>query len=139
MIRFTSSSGKSQWVATGWCTRKWLRFDQTIRNFTSGDLGIPLVVIHLWVTGIFCQSDSQPYQYFCQILFRVYGVCSANHFMTNIFAHTKPYQYVGLILANLLVNILAQFVPAYKFMNIRFYHWFLARCFSKWLIFKLIN
>ena len=26
-------------------------------NFTSGDLGILLVVIHLGVTGIFCQSD----------------------------------------------------------------------------------
>ena len=27
-------------VTTGWCTRKWLRLDQTIRNLTSGDLGI---------------------------------------------------------------------------------------------------
>ena len=24
-------------VAAGWCTKKWLRFDQTIRNLTSGD------------------------------------------------------------------------------------------------------
>ena len=34
-------------VAAGWCIRKWLRFDQTIRNLTSSDLGIPLVVIQL--------------------------------------------------------------------------------------------
>ena len=39
-------------VAPGWCTRKWLKFDQTIRNLTSGDLGIPLVVIQLGVTGL---------------------------------------------------------------------------------------
>ena len=39
-------------VAAGWCTTKWLRFDQTIRNFTSGDLGIQLVVILLGVTGL---------------------------------------------------------------------------------------
>ena len=26
-------------VATGWCTRKWLSVDQTVRNFTFGDLG----------------------------------------------------------------------------------------------------
>ena len=31
---------------------KWLRFDQTIRNITSGDLVIPLVVIRLGVTGL---------------------------------------------------------------------------------------
>ena len=34
-------------VAADRCTRKWLRFDQTIRNLTSGDLGIPLVVNQL--------------------------------------------------------------------------------------------
>ena len=42
-------------VAAGWCTRKWLRFDQTIepiRNLSSGDLGIPLVVIQLGVTRL---------------------------------------------------------------------------------------
>ena len=44
-------------VATDWCTRKWLRFDQTISNFTSGDLGIPIVVIQLGVTDLLCQSD----------------------------------------------------------------------------------
>ena len=38
-------------VAASWCTRKWLRFDQTIRNLTSGDLGILLVVIQLGVNG----------------------------------------------------------------------------------------
>ena len=35
-----------------WCTRKWLNFDQTKRNFTSGELGIPLVVIQLRVTRL---------------------------------------------------------------------------------------
>ena len=39
-------------VAADWCTRKWLSFDQTIRNFTYGDLGIPLVVIQLRVTRL---------------------------------------------------------------------------------------
>ena len=39
-------------IAAGWCTTKWLRFDQTIRNLTSGDLGIQLVVILLGVTGL---------------------------------------------------------------------------------------
>ena len=39
-------------VAASWCTRKWLGFDQTIRNFTSGDLGIQLVVIQLEVTRL---------------------------------------------------------------------------------------
>ena len=39
-------------VAAGWGARKWLRFDQTIRNITSGDLGIPLVAIRLGVTGL---------------------------------------------------------------------------------------
>ena len=27
-------------VAAGWCTSKGLRLDQTIRNLTSGDLGV---------------------------------------------------------------------------------------------------
>ena len=39
-------------VVAGWCATKWLRFYQTIRNLTSGDLGIPLVVIRLGVTGL---------------------------------------------------------------------------------------
>ena len=39
-------------VAAGWCTTKWLRFNQTVRNLTSGDLGIPLVVILLGVTRL---------------------------------------------------------------------------------------
>ena len=34
-------------VAAGWCTRKWFRFHKTLRSLTSGDLGIPLVVIQL--------------------------------------------------------------------------------------------
>ena len=39
-------------VATGWGTGKWLRFDQTIRNINSDDLGIPFVEIQLGVTGL---------------------------------------------------------------------------------------
>ena len=56
-FRFASPSGQLQQVAASWCTRKLLRFDQTISNFTSGDLGIALVVIQLGVSGILCQSD----------------------------------------------------------------------------------
>ena len=41
-----------------------------------------------------CQSD-----YLAKILpesfFRVYGECSANHFLTNIFIHTKLHQHGG--------------------------------------------
>ena len=49
-------------AAVGWCTRKWLRLYQTIRNLTCGDLGIPLMVIRLGVTGlkktrVVCVSD----------------------------------------------------------------------------------
>ena len=109
----TSSSGKSQRVATGWCTRKWLRFDQTIRNFISGRCRLvhkEMVVVqsnykkfYFWWFGNPTCGDSTgsnrhflsvwlPYQYFCQIFFRVYGACLANHFMTNFFAHTKPHQ-----------------------------------------------
>ena len=39
-------------VAASLCTRKWLRFDQTIGNLTSGDLGIPLVVVQLGGTRL---------------------------------------------------------------------------------------
>ena len=39
-------------VDVGRCTRKWLRFDQTVRNLPSGDLEIPLVVIQLGVTAL---------------------------------------------------------------------------------------
>ena len=38
-------SERMEFVITGWCTKKWLMFDQTIVNLTSVDLGIPLVVI----------------------------------------------------------------------------------------------
>ena len=41
-----------EFVATGSCTRKWLRFDQTIRDLTFGDLGISLVVSRLGVAGL---------------------------------------------------------------------------------------
>ena len=41
-----------EFVETGWCTGKWLRLYQTIRNLTSGDTGIPLVVIRPEVTGL---------------------------------------------------------------------------------------
>ena len=76
--------------------------------------------------GMLCQSD-----YLANILdkyfFRVYGVCSRNYFLTNIFTHTKLHQHVWLTLINSLANILAQFAAAYEFMNTRFYHWFLVR------------
>ena len=39
-------------VVGGCCTREWLMFDQTIRNDTSSDLGIPREVIRLGVTGL---------------------------------------------------------------------------------------
>ena len=39
-------------VAAGCCTTKWLRLDGTIRNLTSGDLVILLVVIRLGVTRL---------------------------------------------------------------------------------------
>ena len=41
-----------KFVAAGCCTRKQLRFNQTIRNLTSDDLGISTVVIRLEVTGL---------------------------------------------------------------------------------------
>ena len=34
-----------EFVAADWCARKWLKLYQTMRNLTSGDLGIRLVVI----------------------------------------------------------------------------------------------
>ena len=37
---------------SGWCTRKWLRLFQTVRNLTSGDLEIPLVVVQPRATGL---------------------------------------------------------------------------------------
>ena len=61
-----------------------------------------------------CQFD-----YLANILakyiFRVYEEFSANHFLTNIFTHTKLHQHVRLILINSLANILAQFVPVYNY------------------------
>ena len=41
-----------EFVAVGWCTRKWLRLYQTIRDLTSDDLRIALVVTRLGVTGL---------------------------------------------------------------------------------------
>ena len=41
-----------EFIAVGWCTLKGSWFHQTIRNLTSGDLGIPLVMIRLGVTGL---------------------------------------------------------------------------------------
>ena len=34
-----------EYLAVGWCRRKWLRLYETIRNLTSGEIGILLVVI----------------------------------------------------------------------------------------------
>ena len=39
-------------MAASWCTRKWLRLYQTIRNITSGDMGIWIVVMRLGVTRL---------------------------------------------------------------------------------------
>ena len=39
-----------EFVAVGWCRRKWLRLYQTIGNLTSGDMGILLVLIRQGVT-----------------------------------------------------------------------------------------
>ena len=39
-------------MAASWCTRKWLRLYQTIRNITSGDMGIWIVVTRLGVTRL---------------------------------------------------------------------------------------
>ena len=39
-------------VAIGWCTTKWLRFNQTVRKLTSADLVILLAVIRLEVTRL---------------------------------------------------------------------------------------
>ena len=41
-----------KFVAAGWCTRKWLKLNQFVRNLTSGDLGILLVVIKVGVTRL---------------------------------------------------------------------------------------
>ena len=41
-----------EFVAVGWCTRKWLKLYQTIRDLTSDDLRIVLVVTRLGVTGL---------------------------------------------------------------------------------------
>ena len=39
-------------MAAGWCTGKLLRLYQTIRSPTSGDMGIPFMVMRLGVTGL---------------------------------------------------------------------------------------
>ena len=39
-----------KFVAAGWCIGKWLILYQTIRNLTSRDMGIPLVVVRAGVT-----------------------------------------------------------------------------------------
>ena len=41
-----------EFVATGWCTRQWLRLYQAMRNLTCGDMGIPLVETRQEVTGL---------------------------------------------------------------------------------------
>ena len=45
-------SATARLVAASWCTTKWLRFCQTIRNLTSGDLVIALMVIRPGVNGL---------------------------------------------------------------------------------------
>ena len=39
-------------VTSGWCTQKWLRLDQTIRNITCGDLEMLLVLMQQGATGL---------------------------------------------------------------------------------------
>ena len=41
-----------EFVATGWCTVKQLRLDQTLKNITCSDLEISVVVIRLGVTEL---------------------------------------------------------------------------------------
>ena len=41
-----------EFVAAHLRTKEWLRLYETVRNLTSGDLGIPLVLIRLGVTGL---------------------------------------------------------------------------------------
>ena len=41
-----------KFLAAYWCTRKWLKLNQSVRNLTSGDLRILLVVIQLGVTRL---------------------------------------------------------------------------------------
>ena len=41
-----------EFVIAGWCTRKWLRLDQTIGNLTCGDVEISPVVIRLGQAGL---------------------------------------------------------------------------------------
>ena len=41
-----------KFVAAGCCTKKYLTFDQTIRDLTFDDLGISLVVSRLGVGGL---------------------------------------------------------------------------------------
>ena len=46
----TAGCSCMEFVAGGWCTKKWLKLYQTMRNLTSGDLEI--LVIQLGVTGL---------------------------------------------------------------------------------------
>ena len=41
-----------EFLTGGWSTVKYLKYDQTIRNFTCGDFKISFVVIRLGVTGL---------------------------------------------------------------------------------------
>ena len=78
------------------------------------------------IIGMLCQSDYLS-NILAKYIFRIYEACVANHFLTNIFTHTKLHQHVGLVLINSLAKMLAQFVPVYELMKGRFYHWFLVR------------
>ena len=41
-----------EFLTADWCTKMWLRLDQTIRNLNSGDSGSPLAVMRLRVTKL---------------------------------------------------------------------------------------
>ena len=123
-FRFASPSGQPQQVAAGWCTRKWLRFEQTISNFTSRDLGISLVAIQLGVIEILYQQNhlTNILANIFQCLWSVFGKSFFNQLFHSY--QTAPTYWV---------KMLAQFVPVcpHNFINRRFYHRFLVRYFSK--------
>ena len=112
-FRFASRPGQLQQVSAGWCTRKCMRFDQTISNFTSRDLRMPLLEIQQGGTGILSQSDylSNIWQIFFYCLWSVFGKSFFDQ-------HFHSYQ----IAPTCWVNMLVQFVPVYKFMKTRLYH-----------------
>ena len=52
MTRVWEDCKYKEFVTAGISRGKWLKFEQTITNLSSGHLGIPLVVSRLRVTGL---------------------------------------------------------------------------------------